>query len=112
MHKKLEIPDDPKEILLNKLSEVISQCRHRNKYKLKPLVSHKHFPPGNKFYKIFNKNILKLSYSCMPNLKDKIDGHNNKILEITPPPKTLCNCLKKENCPKGASLKIFYTTVI
>ena len=35
----------------------------------------------------------------MPNLKDKIDGHNNKILETTPSPKTLSNCLKKENCP-------------
>ena len=37
----------------------------------------------------------------MPNLKAKIDGHNKKILENTPPPKTkLCNCLKKENCPR------------
>ena len=36
----------------------------------------------------------------MPNLKAKIDGHNKKILETTPPPKTkLYNCLKKENCP-------------
>ena len=36
----------------------------------------------------------------MPNLKAKIDGHNKKILENTPPPKTkLCNCLKKENWP-------------
>ena len=36
----------------------------------------------------------------MPNLKAKIDGHNKKILENTPPPKTkLCNCLKKENYP-------------
>ena len=41
LHKKLEIVDDPKEILLNKRSEVISQCRHRNKYKLKTPVSNK-----------------------------------------------------------------------
>ena len=60
----------------------------------------KNCPPGHKLYKIFNKNTLKLSDSCMPNLKAKIDGHNKKILENTPPPKTkLCNCLKKENCP-------------
>ena len=32
--KKLEIVDDPEEILLKKRLEVISQCRHRNKYKL------------------------------------------------------------------------------
>ena len=41
LHEKLEIVDDPEEILLNKRSEVISQCRHRNKHKLKTLVSNK-----------------------------------------------------------------------
>ena len=40
----------------------------------------------------------------MPNLKAKIDGHNKKILETTPPPKTkLCNCLEKENCLMGGA---------
>ena len=41
LHEKLEIVDDPEEILLNKRSEVISQCRHQNKYKLKTFVSNK-----------------------------------------------------------------------
>ena len=41
LHEKLEIVDDLEEILLNKRSEVISQCCHRNKYKLKTLVSNK-----------------------------------------------------------------------
>ena len=41
LHEKLKIVDDPKNILLNKRSEVISQCHHRNKYKLKTLVSNK-----------------------------------------------------------------------
>ena len=44
LHKKLEIVDDPEEILLNERSEVISQCRHRNKYKLETLVSNKKNP--------------------------------------------------------------------
>ena len=53
----------------------------------------KHFPPGHKFRKIFIKNTSTLSYPCMPNLKAKIDGHNKKILENTPPAKTkLRNC--------------------
>ena len=57
----------------------------------------KHFPPGHKLYKILSKNTLRLSYSCMPDLKAKIDGHNKKILENTLLPKTqLCNCLKKK----------------
>ena len=32
----------------------------------------KYFPKEHKFHKIFNKNALKLSYSCMPNIKTKI----------------------------------------
>ena len=36
----------------------------------------KHFPKEHKFHKIFNKNTLKLSYSCMPNIKTKINAHN------------------------------------
>ena len=52
----------------------------------------------------------------MPNLKAKIDGHNKKILENTPPPKSkLCNCLKKENCPiRGTCLTenvLYYTRI-
>ena len=36
---KLEILDDPDKNLLNKRSEIISQCRHKNKYRLKTLAS-------------------------------------------------------------------------
>ena len=57
----------------------------------------KHCPLGHKLRKIFNKNILKLSYSWMPNLKPKIDGHNKDILENASPPEIkFCNCLKKK----------------
>ena len=37
--EKLEILDDPDKNLLNKRSEIISQCRHNNKYRLKTLAS-------------------------------------------------------------------------
>ena len=50
----------------------------------------------------------------MSNLKAKIDGHNKKILENTPLPKTkLSNCLKKENSQseEPVLLKVFYTTL-
>ena len=50
----------------------------------------------------------------MPNLEAKSDGHNKKIFENTPPPKTIsCNCLKKKNSPmRGACLteKVLYYT--
>ena len=37
--EKLEILDDPDKNLLNKRSEIISQCHHKNKYRLKTLAS-------------------------------------------------------------------------
>lgn len=39
--RKKEIVDDPEEMLLSKLPEVISKCTHRDKHKLKTLVSNK-----------------------------------------------------------------------
>ena len=60
----------------------------------------KHFPPNHKFAKIFNKNTIKLSYSCMPNITSKINGHNKKIVQPKPTePQKLWNCLVKEDCP-------------
>ena len=41
LKSKLAIRDDPDKNLLNKKSEVISQCRHKNKFKLVNLTSRK-----------------------------------------------------------------------
>ena len=41
LNEKLAIIDDPDKNLLNKKSEVISQCCHRNKFKLVNLTSRK-----------------------------------------------------------------------
>ena len=64
------------------------------------VIINKCFPPTNPLSKIFNKNTLKLSYSCMPNLKQKVTAHNNKILnsEITTNTHT-CNCRRRDQCP-------------
>ena len=62
----------------------------------------KHFPPGNKLAKIFNTNTLKLSYSCMPNMKNIISKHNKKVLATVDEGKTqekMCNCRIKSLCP-------------
>ena len=55
---------------------------------------------------IFNRNTLKHSYSCMPNVKQLIDGHNKAILQSAETAqwqqdegKKTCNCRKKEECP-------------
>ena len=44
----------------------------------------KHFPPNHKFVKIFNKNTIKFNYSCMPNMRSKINGHNEKYCNPSP----------------------------
>ena len=41
----------------------------------------KHFRPRDKFSKLFNRNTMKVSYSCMPNNKAEIHRHNKNTLE-------------------------------
>ena len=38
------------------------------------------FPRQHKFNMIFNKNNVKVSYSCMPNIKSVINVHNKRVL--------------------------------
>ena len=42
----------------------------------------KHFPRRHKFIKLFNRNNIKVSYSCMPNIKAEIRKHNKNTLEV------------------------------
>lgn len=53
-----------------------------------------YFPKDHKLNKIFNKNNVKISYSCMPNMESIITAHNKNIMykNDTPLLKT-CNCL-------------------
>ena len=60
----------------------------------------KHFPKHHIYYKIFNKNTIKLSYSCMPNMGSIITKHNNKLLfSSLEQPTRMCNCRDKGSCP-------------
>ena len=64
------------------------------------LLIDKHFPITNPLYKIFNRNTIKLSYSCSENMETIIQNHNRKILsEKTTQPKRLCNCRDPKTCP-------------
>ena len=58
----------------------------------------KHFPASHILRKIFIRNNVKISYSCMKNINSIISSYNKNILN----PKTVsfgCNCWKKESCP-------------
>ena len=67
-----------------------------------PLID-QHFPKTNPLHKIFNRNTLKLSYSCMSNFKTVISNHNkvelNNDLKSSDETKKLCNCRNKNSCP-------------
>ena len=60
----------------------------------------KHFHKNNPLSKIFNRNTVKLSYSCTKNMSHIIQNHNNKIINNQQPPATKqCNCRDKNKCP-------------
>ena len=63
-------------------------------------LTNKYFPLHHKFSKIFNRNNMKISYSCMPNMKSRINMLNKKVTKAKPSaqPRT-CNCISKSKCP-------------
>ena len=60
----------------------------------------KHFNISHPFHRILNRNTLKLSYRCMPNVANIIKQQNSRLLKgnnhQNPP---LCNCQQPANCP-------------
>ena len=85
----------------------ISSKRTQKKLMVKSFISliERSFPAGHKLRKIFNRNTIKLSYSCMPNVKQIIDGYNKAILKIAGTAQRqkdggkTCSCRKKGDCP-------------
>ena len=62
------------------------------------------FPNEHPVHKIFNKHKLKLSYSCMPNIKSIISSQNKAVLSNFYQSQTQtndkeCKCRKKDQCP-------------
>ena len=58
----------------------------------------KHFPKGSPLYPLINRQKVKLSYRCVPNMGDKINKHNSKILR-SKPEELKCNCRDPAECP-------------
>ena len=55
----------------------------------------------HQLHTILNRNTVKISYSCMPNMKNIINNHNNMIIKNnrTNPPTPECNCRIQYSCP-------------
>ena len=67
-----------------------------------------HFPRGHKLSKCFNRNCVKLSYCCMPNVKNIVQSHNKMVnneflkqsqTEVKQTNDPLCNCRNRAKCP-------------
>ena len=58
----------------------------------------KHFPPTHSKYTIFNKNKIKISYSCFPNMRSKILSLIKHILNSNNT-EYGCNCNNRDECP-------------
>ena len=64
------------------------------------LVS-KHFPHNHPYRKIFNKNNIKVSYGCLPNMKSTIATHNKMVTKEINESERTCNCPGnvRDKCP-------------
>ena len=64
------------------------------------LIDH-HFPRDSPLHKLFNRNCVKLSYSCTKNIKSIITSNNAKLLRPTNnnDNRRQCNCRSAQNCP-------------
>ena len=60
----------------------------------------KHFPKGIRLHKVFNRNTVKVSYSCLPNISRIITAHNKNIIKKEENKNIKsCNCHVKDFCP-------------
>ena len=59
----------------------------------------RHFPKTNTLHKIFNRNMVKVSYSCTENMANVIKSHNKKAAMSNKKSVTACNCRNKGDCP-------------
>ena len=82
------------------------------------LLLDKHFPKAHKFYKIFNRNNVRVSYSSMADISSIIKSHNKKFLsnDKLKSSKYSCNFRDKSSCPlNGNCLQqnvIYYNKII
>ena len=71
--------------------------KHRSRFLV---IIFKHFLKHHKYYKLFNRNNVKISYSCKLNMASIIQKHNTNLLKDTVASTVKeCSCRQKSNCP-------------
>ena len=57
-------------------------------------LNDKHFPKDKRLTKTLNINTIKVSYICLPNVKQTISNKNHRLLQLHR--LKLCNCREKK----------------
>ena len=65
-----------------------------------------HFPKSNKFHAVFNRNTVKVSYSCTQNISSMIKSHNKKVINEDVKESKSCNCRVKSECPLNGQCQV------
>ena len=59
-----------------------------------------HFHKRHRYRRIFNRNTIKVSYSCTKNMASIVSAHNAKVLAPPPTPSAkTCSCRAGDTCP-------------
>ena len=62
-------------------------------------ITGKHFPKSHLLHKIFNRNTIKVSHSCMNNASQIIKLHNRNVSNKKEKQINPYNCRNKSECP-------------
>ena len=67
----------------------------------------KHFPKSSRLHKIFNRNSIKISYSCMKNVKAIISTPTRELDRLNPPQpkKSTVTAARKMNVPSRKNVR-------
>ena len=66
----------------------------------------KHFPKSYSLHKIFNRNTVKVSYSCINNVLQIIKQHNKNVSNKKEKQINLRNCRNKNKCPLHGNCEV------
>ena len=64
------------------------------------------FPKSHPLHKIFNRNTVKLTYSCMKNVSQTIKQHNKNLSNKKEKQTNSWNCRNKNECPPIGNCKV------
>ena len=83
-----------------------SQTVKTNFAKLFLRLLDKHFQKSHLLHKTFNRNTIKVSYSCMNNVSQIIKLHDRNVFHKKAKQTNPCNCRNKNECPLNGNCKV------